>query len=130
MARRHDNAFFRQRNGRGQQARKRQRRRFGLQHGLPGRKRARDRIGGQRPAPGHHIMTRPGIEPQIGLGRRRADPVDAMKAPVALADQPEAVAANAGHVRIDDRQRGRDGDRRLRGAAPSSSTPRPACAAR
>ena len=73
--------------------------------------------GAQRARGGNRIMA----EVAIGLDRRpgagRAAGLDGSGPALCVGDQPEAIAADAVHVRVDNGDRGRHGDHRLDGIA-------------
>ena len=89
----------------------------GLQRQDPTRDRARHRQGGERPARRNRLEPGLGIElrlrPAAGDAGRHQGTHPARR----LAQEPEAVAAELVHVRIDHRDRSRHGDHGLDGVA-------------
>ncbi len=83
------------------------------QHLRPARQGARHGVGRQRSTPGHGGETFAAIEVEIGCLCRPPAGVHAHRPAPRVGQDPEAVAADAVHVRIDHRQRRGDGYRRL-----------------
>ena len=88
-----------------------------VERDLPAADRAGDRQGGVRPAPRDRVVALVAI----ALDRREAPGgaagLDRADASAGLADEPEPVAADRIHVRVDDRDRRRHGGHRLDGVA-------------
>ena len=90
-------------------------RRVGSEH--PGGDRARHGERGERTARRNLVMAGIAIEPRRRLGARASCSHQRTHAARRLADQPEAVAADVIHVRIDRRDAGCHGEHRLDGVA-------------
>ena len=70
-----------------------------------------------RPAGGNRVVALVAVALPRRQAPGRAAGLDAVHAPARLAHQPEAVSADAVHVRVDDRDRRRHGDHGLDGIA-------------
>ncbi len=88
-----------------------------LQRRLPARQHAGHGGGGQRPDTRHLLEPLGAVDGLIGAGSRRARGVDADRRAAGLVDQPEPVAGQAVHMRIDHGAGGAGGQRRLDGVA-------------
>ncbi len=88
-----------------------------VQRLLPAGDGAGDGIGGERPAERDRRSALRGIISEIHRRAGAAAGIHRGRRLARLGDQPKAVTANTGHVRIDNRKRSRHGDRRLHGGA-------------
>ena len=76
-----------------------------LPGGVPRRNRARHGIGGQRAAPRNFAKPQVVVQRGRHAGSRAPRTVDAERRGARFRNQPKAVAAEPGHVRVDDAQR-------------------------